>query len=140
MTRVVPHRDFTIGWICQNEIELAASKGMLDETYQNLPQDENDSNTYTLGRIKLHNVVMACLPSGERGTDTAASVAKDLLRSFPNIRLGLMVGVGGGAPGHPSDDPMEDIRLGDIVVSQSGEGHGRREFNLVCRHQSLWSL
>ena len=131
----VQHRDnFTIGWICQNQTELAASERMLDKTYQNPPQDESDSNTYTLGSIWPHNVAMACFPSGERGTDTAASVAKDLLRSFRNIRLGLMVGVGGGAPGHPSDDPMEDIRLGDVVVSQSGEGHGRREFDLVCRH------
>jgi hypothetical protein len=141
MTRRVQHRGkFTIGWICQNETELAASKGMLDETYQSLPQDESDSNTYTLGSIGPHHVAMACCPSGERGTDTAASVANDLQRSFPNTRFCLMVGVGGGAPGQPNDDPAKDIRLGDVVVSQSGEGHGRGEFNLVSRHQSLRSL
>jgi nucleoside phosphorylase len=125
VTRRVQHRgNFTIGWICQNETELAASKGMLDETYQNLPQDESDSNTYTLGSIGPHKVAIACCPSGERGADTAASVAKDLQRSFPNTRFCLMVGVGGGAPGHPNDDPAKDIHLGDVVVSQSGEGHG----------------
>jgi hypothetical protein len=32
-----------------------------------------------------------------------------------------MVGVGGGAPGHPSDNPIEDIRLGDVVVSNPGK-------------------
>jgi nucleoside phosphorylase len=131
----VQHRDnFTIGWICQNQTELAASERMLDKTYQNPPQDESDSNTYTLGSIGQHNVAMACFPSGERGTDTAASVAKDLHRSFPNTRFCLMVGVGGGAPGHPNEDPTKDIRLGDVVVSRSGDNHGRREFDLLSRH------
>ncbi|KAL6835271.1 putative kinesin [Trichoderma camerunense] len=40
-----------------------------------------------------------------------------MMRSFPNIRFGLMVGVGGGAPDMESDDPCNDIRLGDVVVS-----------------------
>ncbi|KAN0071119.1 hypothetical protein V8E54_010550 [Elaphomyces granulatus] len=116
--------DYTVGWICAFEIELAASQAMLDEVYPDLLQDEKDSNTYTLGRIGQHNVVLACLPSGTTGTDAAATAAKDLLRSFPKIRFGLMVGVGGGAPGHPSDDPNEDLHLGDVVVSNPESGHG----------------
>ena len=83
--------DYTVGWICALEIELAASQAMLDEVYPDLLQDEKDSNTYTLGRIGQHNVVLACLPSGTTGTDAAATAAKDLLRSFPKIRFGLMV-------------------------------------------------
>jgi hypothetical protein len=121
--------DYTVGWICALEIELAVSQAMLDEVYPDLLQDEKDSNTYTLGRIGQHNVVLACLPSGTTGTDAAATAAKDLLRSFPKIRFGLMVGVGGGAPGHPSDDPNEDLHLGDVVVSNPESGHGRREFD-----------
>src|SRR5271155_5783334 len=35
-----------------------------------------------------------------------------MLRSFPSIRFGLMVGIGGGAP-----SPKNDIRLGDVVIS-----------------------
>lgn len=54
---------------------------------------------YTLGRVGRHNVVMAVLPKGEYGTTTAAAVAKDMLHSFPNIRIGLMVGIGGGMMG-----------------------------------------
>jgi hypothetical protein len=77
--------DYTVGWICTLGIELAASQAMLDGVYPDLPQDENDSNTYTLGQ---HNVVLACLPSGTTGTGAAATAAKDLLRSF----FGLMVG------------------------------------------------
>jgi hypothetical protein len=39
-------------------------------------------------------------------------VAKDMLRSFPAIRFGLTVGIGGGAP-----SGKHDIRLGDVIVS-----------------------
>jgi nucleoside phosphorylase len=46
-------------------------------------------------------------------------VARDMLHSFPNIRIGLMVGIGGGAP-----SPTHDIHLGDIVVSASRDGKG----------------
>ncbi|KAJ5564595.1 putative serine/threonine-protein kinase PkwA [Penicillium frequentans] len=42
-----------------------------------------------------------------------------MLHSFPNIRIGLMVGIGGGAP-----SPDHDIRLGDIVVSIPDNGRG----------------
>lgn len=43
-----------------------------------------------------------------------------MLRSFPNITIGLLVGIGGGAP-----TTHHDIRLGDIVVGSPGDGkHG----------------
>jgi nucleoside phosphorylase len=57
--------------------------------------------------------VIAVLPGGEYGIASAACVARDMLQGFPNVRIGLMVGIGGGAPG-----PKHDIRLGDIVVSR----------------------
>lgn len=79
----------------------------------------HDNNNYTLGRIGGHNVVIAVLPSGEYGTVSAAGVARDMLHSFPNIRIGLMVGIGGGAP-----SSTHDIRLGDIVVSEPQNGLG----------------
>ncbi|PTB69385.1 hypothetical protein BBK36DRAFT_1111668 [Trichoderma citrinoviride] len=108
---------FTVGWICALEIELAASVAMLDEELPTSSQIYGDPNTYTLGRMGEHNVVMACLPAGTTGTNAAAAAATNMMRSFPNVRFGLMVGIGGGAPGMPSDDPREDIRLGDVVVS-----------------------
>lgn len=58
----------------------------------------NDNNIYTLGSVGKHKVVIGVLPDGEYGIATAASVARDILHSFPNIRIGLMVGIGGGAP------------------------------------------
>ena len=38
-----------------------------------------------------------------------------------------MVGVGGGAPSNPSDNPRQDIRLGDVIVSnpEGNSGKGR---------------
>ena len=62
---------------------------------------------------------MKVLPNGEYGISAASGVAKDMLYSFPHIRIGLMVGIGGGAPSQ-----KHDIRLGDIVVSAPCGGRG----------------
>jgi ankyrin repeat domain-containing protein 50 len=119
------NEDYTVGWICALPNELAASQAMLDQKHPDILQAEKDSNTYTLGRIGPHNVVLACLPSGTIGTNPAATAAANLVRTFPKIRFGLMVGIGGGAPGEPSDDPSEDLRLGDVVVSNPEGNQGR---------------
>jgi nucleoside phosphorylase len=111
--------EYTVGWICALPVELGASRAMLDEEYSPLPKDPVDNNFYTFGRISRHNVAMACLPLGQYGITSAATVATDMRRTFPNLRINLMVGVGGGAPG----DNM-DIRLGDVVVSKPGNGTG----------------
>jgi ankyrin repeat domain-containing protein 50 len=125
-----------VGWICALPIELAAAEAILDATHPGLAQDENDSNTYTLGRIAQHNVVLACLPSGTAGTNAVATAVQNLLHNFHNIQFGLMVGIGGGAPGCPRDDPYEDIRLGDVVVSDQ-EGSSGKSIPLGRRYQSL---
>ncbi|KAK1621903.1 hypothetical protein BDP81DRAFT_387273, partial [Colletotrichum phormii] len=112
--------DYTVGWVCALPLEMAAAKGMLDQLHPNLPwQDPADHNSYVLGQVQGHNVVIACLPAGIYGTTPAATVAKDLLRTFKSIRFGLMVGIGGGVPSR-----KHDIRLGDIVVSQPAETSG----------------
>ncbi|KAH6960015.1 hypothetical protein BKA56DRAFT_445506, partial [Ilyonectria sp. MPI-CAGE-AT-0026] len=87
--------DYTIVWICALHLEMAAARAMLDETHEDLPRYANDSNTYTLGSIKKH-IVIACLPTAQYGTNNAANVLTHLIRTFPPIRLGLMVGIGGG--------------------------------------------
>ncbi|OCL09317.1 purine and uridine phosphorylase [Glonium stellatum] len=104
-------KDYQVGWICAVHPEYVVAQELLDEEYKTPRLSINDSNTYTCGRIEEHNVVMACLPLGSYGLTSAASAAKDMLRSFPSIRFGLMVGIGGGVP------TKEDIRLGDVVVS-----------------------
>jgi nucleoside phosphorylase len=94
-------------------LEAAAAKAMLDKTHPKRSQSAGDNNLYTLGEIFGHNIVMACLPSGIYGTISAATVAAHMQTTFPSIRFGLMVGIGGGVP-----STNNDIRLGDIVVSK----------------------
>ena len=113
------HQDFKVGWICAALTELVAARALLDQEYPLLPTHPNDHNTYTLGRIGCHNIVIACLGVGRYGTASAASAAKDMLRSFECIRIGLMVGIGGGAP-----TDKHDIRLGDVVVGCPMNGQG----------------
>lgn len=112
-------RDYTIGWICTLPIELAAAQEMLDEEYERPFQDNQDPNIYTLGRIDVHNVVVACLPAGNTGTQSAATVAARMRSKFTSLRFGLMVGIGGGVPSAESD-----IRFGDVVISQPHLRHG----------------
>ena len=117
--RTEKHEKYSVGLICALPEELAAATAMLDERHEPLPQNPRDDNNYTLGRMGSHNVVIACLPSGGTGNNSAAAVAKDLLSTFTSIRFGLMVGVGGGAP-----SKANDIRLGDVVISKPAERFG----------------
>ncbi|KAJ5007486.1 hypothetical protein K4K57_010726 [Colletotrichum sp. SAR 10_99] len=111
---------YTVGWICALPTEFDAAQAFLDdEDEEQPPVAQNDNNNYALGRIGNHCVVIAVLPDGEYGTNAAAAVARDMLHSFPNVRIGLMVGIGGGAP-----SPKHDVRLGDIVVSSRDGGKG----------------
>ncbi|KAL3481918.1 hypothetical protein BJX99DRAFT_243296 [Aspergillus californicus] len=102
--------NYAIAWICALPIEMAAARAMLDEVHNALPPYADDSNTYVLGSIAQHNVVIACLPADQYGTNNAAHIVTNLKRTFPLIRAGLMVGIGGGVPS------KVDVRLGDIVV------------------------
>jgi nucleoside phosphorylase len=101
---------YTVAWICALHIEMAAARAMLDEEHSEYPHQGNDTNSYVLGSIRNHNVVIACLPDAQYGLNNAASVLSNMRRTFPNIEIGLMVGIGGGVP------LKADIRLGDIVV------------------------
>jgi nucleoside phosphorylase len=110
--------DYQIGIICALYTEAAAMIAMLDETHPSLPPQNDDTNDYTFGRIGVHNLVIACLPAGLMGNTPATTVAINMKRSFP-IKIGLMVGIGGGVP-----SKKDDIRLGDIAVSQPTGNHG----------------
>src|SRR6266566_1436063 len=107
--RCLRPEDYTVGWVSALPVELAAAAELLDEEHEDIPQDPNDTNLYTLGRIGEHNIVIACLPAGQTGTNSAAVVAVQMKAKFTSIRFGLMVGIGGGVPSDESD-----IRLGDV--------------------------
>jgi nucleoside phosphorylase len=119
-------QQYTVGWICAIATEYTAARQFLDEEHDRPDHvSANDNNGYTLGKMSGHNVVIAVLPDGEYGLSSATAVAKDMLNSFPNIRVGLMVGIGGGAP-----TANNDIRLGDIVVSsRQGETGGVYQYD-----------
>ncbi|PON27670.1 hypothetical protein TGAM01_v203437 [Trichoderma gamsii] len=128
--------NYTVGWICAIATEYVAARAFLDEKHDG-PEyvSPNDNNDYTLGRVGNHNVVIAVLPDGEYGTASAAMTARDMLHSFPNIRIGLMVGIGGGAPSR-----KHDIRLGDIVVSSPRDkesGVFQYDFGKTIQSQSF---
>ncbi|KAK5689372.1 hypothetical protein LTR17_026302 [Elasticomyces elasticus] len=109
---------YGVGIVCALPLEKAAVMGMLDEEHPRLPTVEGDANDYTLGRIGDHDVLVACLPAGGTGKASAATVAANMQRSF-RVRIGLMVGIGGGVP-----SKSRDVRLRDVVVSQPTEQHG----------------
>lgn len=101
---------YSVAWICALPIEMAAAQAVLDKVHDRLPLHPNDHNAYALGSIEGHNVAIACLPSNQYGIVNAANVVTNLTRTFTAIRVGLMVGIGGGVPS------QVDLRLGDIVV------------------------
>jgi nucleoside phosphorylase len=129
-------RAYTIGWICALTTESVAARAFLDEEHD--PPNhvsQHDNNSYVLGKIGCHHVVIAVLPDGEYGTTSAAAVARDMLHSFPNVRIGLMVGIGGGVP-----SLTHDIRLGDVVVSSRDGGKGgvfQYDFGKTIQNQSF---
>lgn len=108
------HNDYTVGWVSALPLERTAATAMLDQRHPSLPTP-NDTNAYTLGSIGGHNVVIACLPKGKIGNNPAATAATQMVRTFPSIRFGLMVGIGGGIP--------PKVRLGDVVVSTPTDGY-----------------
>ncbi|KAK6525806.1 hypothetical protein TWF281_010849 [Arthrobotrys megalospora] len=109
--------DYTIGLICPLSTEKAAALAILDGIHPKLSIPKMDSAVYEFGHIGEHNVVIGCLPRGRYGIASAAALATHMRSSFPALKFGLLVGIGGAAP-----TPLNDIRLGDVVVSQPGNG------------------
>ncbi|OCK73208.1 putative ankyrin repeat domain protein [Lepidopterella palustris CBS 459.81] len=120
--------EYTVGWIAALALETAAAAAMLDVEHEEPQwQHENDHNNYTLGSIGKHNVVIASLPE-TYGPTAAATAVSQMLSTFKSIRIGLMVGIGGGIPNLKSG---HDIRLGDIVVSRpEGTFGGVKQYDL----------
>jgi nucleoside phosphorylase len=127
---------YTVGWICAISTEAVAARAFLEEEHDGPRQvARHDNNSYVLGKIGSHNVVIAVLPDAEYGTTSAAAVARDMLHSFPNVRVGLMVGIGGGAPNR-----KRDVRLGDVVVSSRNGGQGgvfQYDFGKTIQNQAF---
>jgi nucleoside phosphorylase len=104
--------EYTVGILCALPIELKAIRALFDQRHEDLTRILGDNNQYSLGKMAQHMVVATSLPSGEYGTNAAASAVSDMMRSFMSIQFCLLVGIAGGAPSENND-----IRLGDVVVS-----------------------
>ncbi|KAL4886174.1 hypothetical protein BJY04DRAFT_213708 [Aspergillus karnatakaensis] len=113
------HQSYTVGWICAVALEMAAAKAMLDRRHEQLRQSTRDANKYVLGEVFGTNIVIACLPSGQYGTNAAATVSAQMWATFPSLQFALIVGVGAGVP-----TSGVDIRLGDVVVSKPTGTYG----------------
>ena len=73
----------------------------------------SDPNTYTLGRIDHHNVVLAFMPGIGKGH--SASVAASFRSSFVGVKQGLVVGICGEVP--RGSEHGEKILLGNVIIS-----------------------
>ena len=103
---------------CPLEVERIAAFEMGDEEHECLPQSPIDHNVYNLGSIAGHNVVIAGLH--QLGNNPAVTVVTQMRNTFPNLRFGLLVGIGGGVPLKTDNGT---IRLVDIVISKPAGGH-----------------
>lgn len=79
--------------------------------------NNNNNNSYILGSLQGHNVVLAYPSFGVHGKTSVAGVASQLRARFKSVRFNLMVGIAGGVP-----ETSEDVRLGDVVVGKSTAG------------------
>lgn len=124
-----PQEQVTIGVLAALPVEGVAMAKLIDRVrIQDFP---GDPNTYRVGSLpsrdpsRPHGIALAVLPRD--GTRSAANVCTNLLRTFPNVRSVIMMGIAGGVP--RLDKPSVHVRLGDIVVANAGivdYGHVRQ--------------
>ncbi|KAF5711428.1 pfs domain-containing protein [Fusarium globosum] len=102
-----------IAILCALTLEADAVEALFDGQWTDgYNRSEGDTNTYTLGVIGRHGVVLVHMPG--MGTTHSANVATCCRSTFPRISLALMVGICGGVPF--LQDGTE-LLLGDVVIS-----------------------
>ena len=113
-----------MAWIAPLEIEARAALLVLDHRHEGrFPVSRGDDYVFQAGDICGHNVIIATLPAGqEYGTGSAAALASQVKRFFPNLWFGLLVGVAAGLP-DLDREPPRDIRLGDVLVGLPDNDH-----------------
>lgn len=124
-TKKLKTGDYSVAWLAPvADLELLPSCLMLDEEHATPDYDTNyDENIYTCGSMAGHNVVIATCPPGLTGNVNAGEVSGPMFKTFSAVRMAVLVGIGGGMPGSkPSDDPTQDVHVGDVVVGWPGDG------------------
>ncbi|GKU08156.1 unnamed protein product, partial [Fusarium langsethiae] len=109
-------RGFEIAVICALTLEADAIEALFDHHWDDdgppFDKESGDPNAYSTGVIGRFNVVLAYMPG--MGKVNAATVASNCGKSFPGIKLALVVGICGVVPFGPSND---EIVLGDVIIS-----------------------
>ena len=119
--------DYTVAWIAPLAIEAAAALQLLDEHHAAPARKPGQTLVYHFGRMGDYNVAIACFPAGECGIGIAGSMAAEMKHDLPNLKIGLLVGIGAGIP-----SPENDINLGDVAVAvPDGNSPGVIGYDLV---------
>lgn len=129
---VLDPRRYTIAWIAPLPIEAQAAMRLFDHEHSgSFAMQPGDDYVFQAGDICGHNVIIATLPAGqEYGTGSAAALASQVQKFFPNLWFGLLVGVAAALPKLSGPSPR-DIRLGDILVAlPEGESAGLVAYDL----------
>ncbi|KAJ0418339.1 nucleoside phosphorylase domain-containing protein [Aspergillus carlsbadensis] len=124
-------QDFEIALVCALRLEYDAVCLLFDtfwdeqgDRYGRVP---GDSNTYTTGRIRRYNVVLALLPN---------------MVNYQGLRLAILVGICGGIPfpnANKESDVTSEVLLGDVVISQKFIQYdlGKRYPNAFVRRDAV---
>ncbi|KAF4446309.1 hypothetical protein F53441_10030 [Fusarium austroafricanum] len=109
-------RGFEIAVICALTLEADAIEALFDHHWDDdgppFDKEPGDPNAYSTGTIGRFNVVLAYMPG--MGKVNAATVASNCGKSFPGIKLALVVGICGVVPFGPAND---EVVLGDVIIS-----------------------
>jgi nucleoside phosphorylase len=107
-----------IGIVTALSFEYAAVEALLENPEIYMVSGTGAGRRYLLGEIptnrEKHSVVLALAGIGN---NVAATRATLVLEHFPSVKDIIMVGIAGGVPNPRS--PAEDVRLGDVVVSDA---------------------
>ncbi|GLA34935.1 hypothetical protein AnigIFM63309_009120 [Aspergillus niger] len=118
MSLCLTAEDYTVVWFAPLHFEASAALLMLDEHHVSPVPNRGQQLCYRFGRMGRTNVAIAFFPDGETGIGVAGYMASEVQRDLPNVKTGLLVGVGAGIPryGH-------DLRLGDVVIATPTENN-----------------
>ncbi|KAJ3482573.1 hypothetical protein NLG97_g7531 [Lecanicillium saksenae] len=111
---------YTLVWIAPLDVEARAALALFLKIHEgHFAVARGHDYVFHAGEIAGHNTILATLTPGSYGTGSAAGLASQVKILFPNLWLGLLVGVAAGLPRFSHLElPDRDIRLGDVLVAQ----------------------